>query len=205
MVAPTMIAATSIRPRVVVIWLLLLALVGAILFVQYKDRTAAPEIVDPRVTDRMLLAMPIDDLGALEIFYAGKLHRFERDTTGAWFFHAHGVAKTDDPAHAHQTNAAQRKAIETTLTAFSHTRREREFARGNEADYGLTTPEMLVLLYGKNTAQLLDKFTVGSLAPDGVSRYIDSNNYPKMISIANYQIENLLTLLKTVGATPAGN
>ena len=198
-----MSAAAGVRPRVVVIWLLLLALVSAILFVQYKDRTAVVEVEDTRVTDRLLLSMPMDDIGALEIFYTGKLHRFERDTAGAWFFHAHGAAKTDDPAHAHQTNAAQRAAIETALTGFSRTRREREFARGNEADYGLTAPEMLVLVYGKNTAQLLAKFTVGSLAPDGVSRYIDSNNYPKMISIANYQIDNLLTLLKTVGATPA--
>ena len=200
-----MSTAAGVRPRVVVIWLLLLVLLGAIFFVQYKDRTAVPEVEDTRVTDRMLLSMPMDDVGALEIFYAGKLHRFERDAAGAWFFHAHGAAKTDDPAHAHQIIAAQREAIETALTGFSRTRREREFARGNEADYGLTTPDMLVLLYGKNTAQLLDKFTVGSLAPDGVSRYIDSNNYPKMISIANYQIENLQNLLKAVGATPAAN
>lgn len=200
-----MSAAVGIRPRVIVIWLLLLALISGILFVQYQDRTAVPEVEDSRVTDRMLLSMPIEDVGALEIFYAGKLHRFERDATGAWFFHAHGAAKVDDPAHAHQINAAQRTAIEAAFTGFGRTRREREFARGNQADYGLTTPEMLVLLYGKNTAQLLDKFTVGSLAPDGVSRYVDSNNYPKMISIANYQIDNLLNLLKAVGATPAAN
>ena len=38
-------------------------------------------------------------------------------------------------------------------------------------------------------------------APDGLSRYIASNNYPKIVTIANYQIDNLLNLLKAVGAT----
>ena len=61
---------------------------------------------------------------------------------------------------------------------------------------------MFVLIYAKDTAQLLDKFTVGTLAPDGVSRYVASNNYPKIVTIANYQIENLMNLLKAVGATP---
>ena len=197
-----MSAAAGVRPRVVVIWLLLLALVGAILFIQYKDRTTSSND-DAPVNPRMLLPMAIDELGALEIFYAGTLHRFERDAAGVWFYHAHGAAKPNDPSHVHQTDAAQGNTIATAFAGLSRTHMEREFSRENEAEYGLTAPEMFVLLYAKNTAQLLDKFTVGALAPDGLSRYVLSNNYPKVVTIANYQIENLQSLLKAVNAMPA--
>ncbi len=195
--------ATGVRPRVVIIWLLLLTLIGGIVFIQYKDRTATTSGDNALADTRMLLPMPIDDLGALEIFYAGSLHRFERDASGAWFYHSHGAAKPDDPAHAHQTDSAQAETIKTAFRGLSRTHMEREFSRGNDAEYGLTAPEMLVLLYGKNTSQLLDKFTVGSLAPDGLSRYVLSNNHSKVITIANYQIDNLLNLLKAVGVTAA--
>jgi Domain of unknown function (DUF4340) len=197
-----MSTASGIRPRVIVIWLLLLALIGAIGFIQYRDRAAQTSDEPAPVNSRMLLPMSMDELGALEIFYAGALHRFERDQSGTWFYHAHGAAKSNDPAHAHQTDAAQAQTIAAAFKGLSRTHMEREFPRGNEAEYGLTAPEMFVLLYGKNTAQLLDKFTVGSLAPDNLSRYVLSNNYPKVVTIANYQIENLLNLLKAVGATP---
>lgn len=203
MVASTMSAASGMRPRVVVIWLLLLGLIGGIAFIKYQDRADTPVVDDATQAKnaRMLLPMSINDVGALEIFHAGVLHRFERDKSGTWFYHAHGAAKTDDAVHAHQTDSAQAHLIGTTFSGLSRTHMEREFPRGNEAEYGLTTPEMFVLLYGNNTAQLLDKFTVGTLAPDGLSRYIASNNYPKIVTIANYQIDNLLNLLKAVGAT----
>jgi hypothetical protein len=195
-----MSAATGVRPRVVIIWLLLLGLIGAIAYIKYLDRVAVPMASDETQAKsaRMLLPMSINDVAALEIFHAGVLHRFERDKAGQWFYHVHGAAKTNDASHAHQTDSAQATLIGTAFSGFSRTHMEREFPRGNEAEYGLTTPEMFVLLYGKNTAQLLDKFTVGSLAPDGLSRYIASNNYPKVLTIANYQIENLLNLVKSI-------
>ena len=196
--------ATGVRPRVVIIWLVLLALIGAIVFIQYKDRTATADGDGAvQVNARMLLPMSIEDLGAFEIFHTGTLHRFERDAAGVWFYHAHGAGKANDAAHAHRTDSPQAETIQTALRGLSRTRMEREFPRGNEAEYGLTAPAMFVLLYGKNTAQLLDKFTVGTLAPDGLSRYIASNNYPKIVTIANYQIDNLLNLLQAVGALPA--
>jgi Domain of unknown function (DUF4340) len=196
-------AMRGVRARVVVVWLLLLALIAAIVFVQFKDRAATVSGDAAPAPTRMLLPMSMDDVGALEIFHAGTLHRFERDASGAWFHHTHGAAKPDDPAHAHQIDATQANTIARAFGGLSRTQREREFPAGNDAEYGLTAPEMFVLLYGKNTAQLVDKLTVGSLAPDGLSRYVLSNNYPKVVSIANYQIENLQNLLKAVGTTPA--
>lgn len=198
-----MSVATSLRPRVVVIWVLLLALIGGIVFVQYKDRTATRPDEAVLANARMLLPLSINELGAFEIFYAGSLHRFERDQAGAWFYHAHGAAKPGDASHGHQTDTNQAEAINMALRGLSRAHMEREFPRGNDAEYGLNAPEMFVLLYGKDTAKLLDKFTIGTLAPDNLSRYVLSNNYPKVVTIANYQIDNLLNLLKIVGATPA--
>ena len=203
MVAPTVSAANGVRQRVIIIWLLLFALVATILFVQYKER-AFESKPPPTENERLLLPMSSSDLGAMEIFYGGTLHRFERDAAGSWFYHAHGAAKANDASHAHQTDSAQAETIKLALRGLGRTRMERDFPRENEAEYGLTTPEMFVLIYGKkDTAQLLDKFTVGALAPDGLSRYVSSNNYPKVVTIANYQIENLQNLLRAVAATSA--
>lgn len=198
-----MSAASVMRPRVVIIWVLLLALVAAIVFIQYKDRTAPTVIEVAPAESKMLLPMSMDDVGALEIFHVGRLHRFERDSSGNWFYHAHGAAKADDAAHGHQTDTTQSNTIATALRGFGRTQMEREFPRSNEVEYGLIAPEMFVLVYGKNTAQLLDKFTVGLIAPDGLSRYIATNTYPRVVTIANYQIENLQNLLQAVGAIPA--
>lgn len=196
--------ASVMRPRIVIIWLFLLALVAAIGVIQYNDRTAPTAIGVAPSESKMLLPMSMNEVGALEIFHGGKLHRFERDPSGNWFYHAHGTAKPGDATHGHQTDTTQANVIAMTLRGFGRTQMEREFPRSNEAEYGLTAPEMFVLVYGKNTTQLLDKFTVGIIAPDGFSRYIATNTYPRVVTIANYQIENLLNLLKAVGAAPAG-
>lgn len=202
--AAALSAQSGLRPRVVVTWLLLIGLIGAIAWIKYQDRAAAPVVDDAAQAKnaRMLLPMSINEVGALEIFYAGTLHRFERDKAGFWFYHAHGAAKAADATHAHQTDSAQATLIGTAFSGLSRTHMEREFPLGNEAEYGLNAPEMFVLLYGLDTAQLLEKITVGTLAPDGLSRYVSSNLYAKVVSIANYQIENLQNLLKSVGAIP---
>lgn len=197
-----MSTASGLRPRVAIIWILLLALVGTIFFLQYQDHTVSVDDVEP-VNTKLLLPMSMNEIGAVEIFNVGTLHRFERDPSGSWFYHAHGAAKANDPVHGHQPDATQSKAIETAFRGLSRTQMEREFPRSNETEYGLTAPEMFVLIYGKNTTQLLYKITVGTVAPDGLSRYIASNSNSKVVTIANYQIENLLNLLRAVGAIPS--
>jgi hypothetical protein len=191
------------RSRLWFIWAILALLIGFIVFLQVRGHNPAPEKHDDHQDDapRMLFPMSMDEVWALEIFDKGVLHRFERDAQGQWFFHAHGAPKPDDPTHAHQTDLKLAQTIAAALEGLGRTRREREFEKSDGAKYGMNEPEMFVLLYAKDTAQLLDKITVGSMAPDGLSRYVSSNNYPKVVSIANYQIENLQNLLKSVGAT----
>jgi hypothetical protein len=190
------------RSRLWFIWAILALLIGFIVVLQMRGHNPAPVKHDDHADDpRMLFPMSMQEVWALEIFDKGVLHRFERDAQGQWFFHAHGAPKADDPTHAHQTDLKLAQTIATSIEGLGRARREREFDKANEGDYGINQPEMFVLLYAKDTAQLLEKVTVGSMAPDGLSRYVSTNNYPKIISIANYQIENLQNLLKSVGVT----
>ncbi len=193
---------SAARSRVWLIWAVLAVLIGAIVVLQMRGHSAAPEAQDSHDdAPRMLFPMSMEtEVWALEIFEKGALHRFERDGQGLWFYHAHGAPKANDPTHAHQTDTTLAETIAKALEGLGRTRREREFEKADAAEYGMNEPEMFVLLYAKDTAQLLDKITVGSMAPDGLSRYVSGNNYPKVVSIANYQIENLQNLLKSVGA-----
>ncbi len=200
---------SAARSRVWLIWAILALLVGVIVTLQLRGHSAAPEVHETHDdSPRMLFPMSMEsEVWVLEIFEKGTLHRFERDAKALWFYHAHGAPKANDATHAHQTDPKLAATIATALEGLGRTHREREFEKSNSAEYGLNEPEMFVLLYAKDTAQLLDKITVGSMAPDGLGRYVSSNNYPKVVSIANYQIENLQNLLKSVGAVaqPAKN
>lgn len=147
---------------------------------------------------RMLLPAPIDQLGAIEIGYAGTLHRFERDSTGAWFYH--GVHTGSEGAHAHAADASSAQRIESALAGFGRTRIEREFPIDTQSNpFGVTNPEMLILVYRPNELQPLAQYAVGDIAPDALSRYVLIVGSPAVVTIPNYQIENLLELIKAVG------
>jgi hypothetical protein len=86
-----MSAGGGIRSRVLVVWLVLAALIAGIAMLEFRNRSRLPESVAERVPgaegSRMLLPAAVAELGAVELGHAGMLHRFERDTFGAWFYH----------------------------------------------------------------------------------------------------------------------
>jgi hypothetical protein len=47
------------------------------------------------------------------------------------------------------------------------------------------------------------QFAVGDVAPDGLSRYVLPVGGKYVVTIANYQIENLLGLIEKVSPKPA--
>jgi hypothetical protein len=201
-VVETAVRAARIRPRLVAVWLLLAALVGAIVVIEHTDLVAPRWGRSSDADARMLLPVPVDQLGAIEVVKAGRLHRFERDPAGAWFYH--GVHTGAEGAHRHDVDPGLAERIERALAAFGRTRIERQFALDRPgADYGLTTPEMLVLVYRPHQSQPLVQYAVGHLAPDTVSRYVMVVGSPVVVTIANYQIDNLRALLQAVGAGPA--
>ena len=187
---------TPISHRVATVWVLLAALLVIVVAVQYRDRAASRHERAAR-DPRMLVPVSVDELGAFEIADAGTLHRFERDARGAWFYH--GVHGGNEASHTHEADAAMARRIEQTVAAFGRAKIERQFPRGNDArSYGLTAPRMVVLLYRPTAREPLVQFAVGDVAPDTVSRYVEVVGGAGVVTIPNYQIDNLRALIETV-------
>jgi hypothetical protein len=188
----------GIRPRLVTVWLVLLALVGTILAVEHANLVRARSGGDGAGDPRRLVPVGVDQLGAIEVAHAGTLHRFERDATGAWFYH--GVHTGSEGIHAHTADPAMAGRIERAVAAFGRTRIERQFGlHAVTADYGVTTPETLILIYRRNDPQPLAQYAVGDIAPDTMSRYVLVVGSSVVATIPSYQIDNLLALIQAVG------
>ena len=183
------------RRRLAAVWLVLAGLAVAIGAIEYRDhRVAASDAAGARES-RRLLPVPLAQLGAIEIADAGRLHRFERDATGAWFYH--GVHATGTAAHSHVVDPALAERIERAFAAFDRTRIERQFPLGGDAAvYGVATPDILVLVYRPNESQPLAQYAIGGIAPDTVSRYVTLVGSRTVVTIANYQIDNLMALVQ---------
>ena len=68
--------------------------------------------------------------------------------------------------------------------------------------YGLSTPQMVILVYRPRELAPLLQVAVGDVAPDALSRYVMVVGSSSAVTIANYQIDNLLRLIKA--ATESG-
>ncbi|HEX4985016.1 MAG TPA: hypothetical protein VFV71_02980, partial [Burkholderiales bacterium] len=88
-------------------------------------------------------------------------------------------------------------------TALGRTRMERELKLDPQANaYGVNMPQMIVLVYGKDNPLPLAQFAIGDLAPDGLSRYVFRVGGGSVVTIANYQVENLDNLIAAVAQQP---
>jgi hypothetical protein len=191
--------------RLLVVWVILAMLIAGIAFMEYRNRSKLPEGVAETIHgeegSRMLLPAAVTELVAIEIGHAGMLHRFERDGTGAWFYH--GMHTGAQAAHAHQTDPVQAQIIEKAFAGLGRARMERQFKLDVQSgSYGLTSPQMIILVYGKRNPQPLAQYAVGDVAPDGLSRYVLPVGSSYVVTIANYQIDNLLNLIQAVAEKP---
>ena len=187
-----------VSPRLLAVWGMLLLLVGAIVAIEMRDRAAAPVAGSgPERDPRLLLPVPIEAVGAIEIAYRGAVHRFERDANGAWFYHgAHAPAQ---PGHAHQTDPAVAARITAAFAGFDRARMERDFPlQEGGKELGVATPQMVILAYRPRELQPLAQYAVGDVAPDKHSRYVLPVGKPRVVTIADYQIANLAALIEAV-------
>jgi hypothetical protein len=183
--------------RALVVWIVLAALLAIVGAIEYRDAKATRSA---RVDDGMLVPVPIDQVGAIEIADAGTLHRFERDAVGAWLYH--GVHTGSEAAHEHATDPATAARIAAAFQAFGRTRIERRLPPGTDPHrHGLTAPRTLVIVYRRNERQPLGQYAVGDLAPDTVSRYVDMVGGGGIVTVPGYQIDNLLSLVAVVRST----
>ena len=191
----------GIRRRLAAVWLVFLVLVVAIVAVEYVDRVRPTSGREGHGDPRMLLPVPVDQLGAIEVANAGTLHRFERDPAGTWFYH--GVHTGSEGTHAHNADPAMAARIERAFLAFGRTRIERQFSLTTlSGDYGVATPETIILVYRPNDPQPLAQYAVGDIAPDTVSRYVLIVGRSVVTTIPNYQIANVLALVASVASEP---
>lgn len=181
--------------KLVVVWGLLLALVVVIVALNWTEPGDDEAATHP---NRMLLPVPISQVEAIEIGHAGTMHRFERDASGAWFYH--GVHMGTERDHSHQPDPQAAARIEQAFTGFERTQREREVPAGEGNPYGVVTPEMIVLVYRAANAPPLAQYAIGDLAPDSVSRYVLPLGSPSVVTIPEYQIRNLLSLIQSFTA-----
>ena len=199
-----------IRGRLVVVWLVFVALVGAVIVIERADLMAPEEDEhghsghdehDEGEEDeiRMLMPAPLAQLTAVEIGYDRALHRFERDINGVWFYHTHEPGADPAENHEHQADAAFTQRIDLALAAFGRTRIERDFELARDAEtYGIASPDMIILVYGLESEEPLAQYTIGDLAPDTFSRYVQAAGHDEVVTIPNYQITNLRDLIASV-------
>ena len=194
------------RSRLIVVWLVFVVLVGAVILIERTDLMAPEDERQGQEAEiRMLLPAPLAQLTAVEIGHAGTLHRFERDASGAWFYHTHNQGSEPAENHEHQADAAFTQRIDLALAAFGRTRIERDFVLGRDAEaYGIASPDMIVLVYGSESAQPLAQYTIGDVAPDTFSRYVRAAGHDEVVTIPNYQITNLLDLIAAVTGQSEG-
>ena len=91
------------------------------------------------------------------------------------------------------------------MSAFGRTRIERRVGRERDiAPYGLAAPKVVILVYRPGATQPLAQYAVGDVAPDTVSRYVDVvGGVAGIVTIPNYQIDNLLALVDAASGAPA--
>jgi hypothetical protein len=185
-----------------VVWATLGIMLATIGVLEYRDRHPRSDDAE-EVDARSLLPVPVAQLGAVEIADRGRLHRFERAPTGAWLYH--GVHTAAMAAHTHTADPALSERIERAFAAFGRARTERQFELGGNATaYGLTAPEVVILVYRANQAQPLAQYAVGSIAPDTLSRYVAIVGRRDVVTIPGYQIDNLLGLIQVAAKSDAG-
>lgn len=193
------------RSRLLAVWGVLALLIVVIAMIEMRDRAATPSVASgPERDPRLLLPVSIEQVGAVEIVYGGGVHRFERDAKGIWFYHgAHAPAQA---GHAHQTDPVMAERIGTALAGFDRARMERDFPLSDGGkELGVATPKMVILAYRPNELQPLAQYAVGDIAPDKYSRYVLPVGKAQVVTIANYQIDNLTKLIEAATASAGAN
>ena len=190
------------KRKLIAVWLLFAALMVAIVLVQRHDTTVSNAPASGR-DERLLIPVAIADLGAVEIVHNGTLHRFERDASGAWFYH--GVHGASQGQHAHSSDPVIAARIEKAFAGLGRARMERQFPLNLQADeFGVTRPDMFLMVYRPGELQPLSRYAIGTAAPDKVSRYVLPLGSSWVVTIPDYQIDNLVSLIREVSQSLPG-
>jgi hypothetical protein len=193
------------RRRLLYIWLVLAILATIIGYLKFSDWKAeqATALATQAADERSLLPLRLKAISAVEVAYEGNLYRFERDEAGTWFYHAHGVNTGIQAQHGHVADPAQAAEIGKRLGALGRAVKERKLDSDDKERYGVTRPQMLILVYIPESTEPLAQYAVGDVAPDKLSRYVMLVDTGDVVTIANYQVQNLIELIEAVTTASA--
>jgi hypothetical protein len=150
----------------------------------------------------LLVPASIDRIWAIEIVIQGKLHRLERDGAGNWLLHTgqHAHAGNSD---AHTADPEKARIIATGLAALDQTQIEMVVVKHPSEtvleQYGLSRPEVIALMYSRDSSSPLIRLAIGNVTGDGFSRYARLSG-GDVVTIAAYTAANMVQLLKALGA-----
>ena len=149
----------------------------------------------------LLLPVSIAQVWAIEIVFAGKLTRFERDAAWNWFKHIgqHAHAAGSD---AHVADPAQARLIDAAFSAFDAAAVETRIGPAEPAQlarYGLTLPTLMVLFYARDSSTPLARLEFGAAA-DSLDRYARLAPDGAVVTVAEFDVRRLTELLRAVGA-----
>jgi hypothetical protein len=151
----------------------------------------------------LLLPVSIDRIWAIEIAFKGKLHRLERDSAGNWLLHLGQHTHSENTA-AHVADPDQARIIATALAVLDQTQIEGLVARhpdSSELEHsGLGRPMLIALIYQRDNSSPLARIEIGNVAEDGFGRYARVAGSGDVVTIAAYEADRLIDLLKTIGA-----
>ena len=186
----------SARPaaaRRVLGWLALLIAAVALIGWQLQHPTP-PKIDADEQLGALLVTLPYADWTAVEGLHRGERLRFERDAAGAWF--RHDSLAGEASGHTHRSDPADAERIKAVLQTFSRARIERTLSSDAEhlAGYGLSNPALILLIQGGD-GRLRQTLEFGDVAPDQLSRYLHLPQTHQALTVANFQMLGLLSLM----------
>jgi hypothetical protein len=149
----------------------------------------------------LLLPVSMAQVWAVEIVFAGKLTRFERDADRNWFKHLGQHAHTAGSS-AHIADPAQAQIIDAAFRALDAAAVETRIGSADLvrlAQYGLASPTLIVLLYPRDSSVPLARVEFGTMADD-LDRYARLASDGGVVTVAEFEVRRLTELLKAVGA-----
>ncbi len=196
------------RPRLLAVWLVLLALVGAIVV---ADRTRIFDSEPPPPTaGTAVFQFTEADLGSVEVLYKGQFAALMRGPDGQWFqhdsSHSHsGAAAGDDETHGADPARAAVIAKQVSVTARMIADRRLKPERGLES-YGLENPQIMIAFYGKAAGDdvpgRLDVLYVGDLLPTQYNYYAKREGTGDLLLVPRHFVALLLALMYGADQAP---
>lgn len=187
--------------RLRIVWIVLAVLLAAIVWFERGEHGAGDDDGHGHAAgDRDLLPVPVAEVGAIEIATDGQLHRFERDPNGTWFYHgAHAAA---DAGHGHVTDPVLGERIMKAFNALDKARMEREAPYDKDNDrFGVAVPKLILIVYKAGQTQPLAQYAFGDKAPDDLVRYVHIVGTQRVVTLPQYHIDNLLSVVQAAVAT----